>query len=286
MLQGINRRHDTNYKLQILQINAATYGVPQIRERLFMLASIDGRFIEPPTPTHGDTDGLEPFRTAWDALGDLDISEWDHELAPTGKWARLLHSIPEGQNYLWHTPRSGGEPLFGWRTRFWSFLLKLSKTRPSWTIQAEPGPATGPFHWRNRILSITELARLQTFPDDYEFLGDRRSAHRQIGIAVPCAIGELLGLEIRRQLFEERSVRKELSLIPERRDHRPPPSPTSAGIARIPALDRRARRPPRQRSRSRSKVAKLILSVISFPLPSPQEHIAYPKCPTRREEPT
>ena len=225
ILQGINRRHDTNYKLQILQINAATYGVPQIRERLFMLASIDGRFIEPPTPTHGDSDGLEPFRTAWDALGDLDISEWDHELAPTGKWARLLHSIPEGQNYLWHTPRSGGEPLFGWRTRFWSFLLKLSKTRPSWTIQAEPGPATGPFHWRNRILSIRELARLQTFPDDYEFLGDRRSAHRQIGNAVPCAIGELLGLEVRRQLFEERSVRKELSLIPKRRDHRPPPHP-------------------------------------------------------------
>ena len=225
ILQSINRRHDTNYKLQTLQINAAAYGVPQVRERLFMLASIDGRFIDPPTPTHGDSAGLEPLRTAWDALGDLDTTDWDHELAPTGKWARLLDSIPEGRNYLWHTPRSGGEPLFGWRTRFWSFLLKLSKDRPSWTIQADPGPATGPFHWRNRTLSVKELARLQTFPDDYHFAGDRRSAHRQIGNAVPCAIGELLGLEIRRQLLGHTSVRDTLSLIPKRRANCPPPHP-------------------------------------------------------------
>ena len=59
----------------------------------------------------------------------------------------LLASIPEGQNYLWHTDRGGGlvGPLFGWRRRYWSFLLKLAKDQPSWTIQAEPGPATGHF---------------------------------------------------------------------------------------------------------------------------------------------
>ena len=219
MLRAINRRRSTNYKLQVLHINAARYGVPQVRERLFILASIDGRLIELPPPTHGD--GLEPFRTTWDALGDLDLDEWDRALDPRGKWAGLLKSIPEGMNYLWHTPRGGGEPLFGWRTRFWSFLLKLSKHKPSWTIQAEPGPATGPFHWRNRILSIEELARLQTFPDEFKFVGDRRSAHRQIGNAVPCAIGELLGLQIRRQLFQERRVRRRLRLIPDRRENCP-----------------------------------------------------------------
>ena len=221
MLRAINRRRGTKYELQVLHINAASYGVPQIRERLFILASIDGRFIDLPPPTHGGDEGLEPFRTAWDALGDLDTTEWDRELDPKGKWAGLLNSIPEGANYLWHTPRGGGEPLFGWRTRFWSFLLKLSKHRPSWTIQAEPGPATGPFHWRNRILSIEELARLQTFPDEFEFVGDRRSAHRQIGNAVPCAIGELLGLEIRRQLLKESGVRRRLRLIPDRRENCP-----------------------------------------------------------------
>jgi len=38
-----------------------------------------------------------------------------------GKWGDLIPSISEGQNYLWHTDRGGGQPLFGWRTHYWSF---------------------------------------------------------------------------------------------------------------------------------------------------------------------
>jgi DNA (cytosine-5)-methyltransferase 1 len=139
-----------------------------------------------------------------------------------------LKSIPEGKNYLWHTPRGGGEPLFGWRTRYWSFLLKLSKRQPSWTIQAAPGPATGPFHWRNRLLSMEELARLQTFPHNYQVVGNRRSAHRQIGNAVPCALGELLGLAIQQQLLGERHVRRQLELTPGLREDCPRAHPRRA----------------------------------------------------------
>lgn len=221
-VRAINRRQGSDYQLQVIRLNAADYGVPQKRERVFILASIDGRTLALPAASHGDSDGLEPYRTAWDAIGDLDGKDWEANLEPTGKWAGLFASIPEGQNYLWHTPRGGGEPLFGWRTRYWSFLLKLAKNQPSWTIQAEPGPATGPFHWTGRLLSIEELARLQTFPRDYRIFGDRRSAHRQVGNAVPCAIGELLGLEIRRQLLGER-VRDRLKLIPAHRGDCPPP---------------------------------------------------------------
>lgn len=222
-LQRINRRYKTNYDLQVITINAADYGVPQLRERVFILASVDGRTLEVPPATHGDAEGLTPYCTAWGAIGDLDSDKWPPELNPTGKWAGLLKSIPEGQNYLWHTPRGDGEPLFGWRTRYWSFLLKLAKRQPSWTIQADPGPATGPFHWRSRLLSIEEMARLQTFPAGYTIRGDRRSGHRQIGNAVPCAIGELLGLEIRRQLLGER-VRRNLRLIPSPREGCPAPA--------------------------------------------------------------
>ncbi|WP_410210816.1 DNA cytosine methyltransferase [Aquirhabdus sp.] len=225
-LNSINKAKKTNYKPHVIVINAADYGVPQSRERVFIIASRDGKQFNLPVATHFDPSIVKntkyPHRTAWDAIGDLDVDIWPDEVKPSGKWGDLLPTIPEGQNYLWHTEQSGGLALFGWRTRFWSFLLKLAKDKPSWTIQAQPGPATGPFHWKGRLLSIRELARLQTFPDDYKFVGDRRSAHKQIGNAVPPAIGEFFGLEIRRQFFGER-VRKQLKLIPEKRNNCPSP---------------------------------------------------------------
>jgi DNA (cytosine-5)-methyltransferase 1 len=227
-LRNINRKRGSAYEAQVLHLNAARFGVPQSRERVFVIADIDGRTFHVPSATHGDEDHLEPFLTAWDAIGDLDGKDWPSELEPVGKWAGLLKSIPEGKNYLWHTQRGGGEPLFGWRTRYWSFLLKLSKHKPSWTIQAEPGPATGLFHWRSRLLSTQELARLQTFPDGYQFVGNRRSAHRQIGNAVPCALSELLGLEIRRQLLGELEVHRPLTLVPHRKGDCPPAHPPQA----------------------------------------------------------
>ncbi|MCC5812511.1 MAG: DNA cytosine methyltransferase [Ectothiorhodospiraceae bacterium] len=217
-IEDINHSEGTNYRLRVVHINAAHYGVPQLRERVFLLAHRGGvDFVEPEQthfPPHSDSVG-RPFTTAWDAIGDLDSHPVPDALLPAGKWADLLPSVPEGENYLWHTPRGGGMPIFGWRTRYWSFLLKLAKGKPAWTIPAQPGPATGPFHWRNRRLSVRELCRLQTFPDDYDIEGTYRDAQRQLGNAVPPAIGELLGVEIRRQLLGHKIGGDGLSLIPE-----------------------------------------------------------------------
>jgi DNA (cytosine-5)-methyltransferase 1 len=56
--------------------------------------------------------------------------------------------------------------LFGWRSRYWTFLLKLDPNRPSTKIQSQPGPYIGPFHWESRRLRLLETKRLMTFPDD------------------------------------------------------------------------------------------------------------------------
>lgn len=210
----INKKANTNYEPSIIKIDSASYGVPQKRERIFVLAERSGLEFKIPPPTHGDSPNLESYRTAWDAIGDISEIPAPSHLDLRGKWAELIPTIPEGQNYQWHTSVGGGLPIFGYRTRYWSFLLKLAKNRPSWTIQAQPGPATGPIHWNNRYLSIREICRLQTFPDSYVIKGDYREAFRQVGNAVPCAIGELLGLEIQRQFFDKR-VRKKLMLIPD-----------------------------------------------------------------------
>lgn len=227
-LQEINARNKTSYSFYWKVLNAADFGIPQIRERVFIIGSRDGKQFDFPQPRFFDPEddeqqeqaslfkaGLEPHRTAWDALHDL-ASESDKPFPSRvgGRWGKLLPSIPEGLNYLYHSDRGDGVPIFKWRSRYWSFLLKLSKDRPSWTIQAQPGSAIGPFHWNNRRLTMREMARLQTFPDDVEVLGGVSEVQKQIGNAVPSALGELLGLEIRRQFFGHKISSARLKLAP------------------------------------------------------------------------
>jgi DNA (cytosine-5)-methyltransferase 1 len=224
-LADINQEFGTRYKLCVLNLRAEQYGVPQKRHRLFLIATREGALISAPPSTHRQDSLVDsPPLTAWDAIGHLD---GDHQqdaprLELRGKWADLVPSVPEGWNYLWHTDRGGGVPLFGWRTKYWTFLLKLAKSLPSWTIQAQAGPSTGPFHWRNRLLSIEELCRLQTLPTGYRIVGTDISARRQVGNAVPSAIGELLGLMLAKEVFG-RDADRPLSLIPKRRNDLPKP---------------------------------------------------------------
>lgn len=206
MVAEINRTIHSNYALSIAVLNAADFGVPQHRRRLFVVASREGKPFRFPSVTHASADGngaddeRPGYLTAWDAIGDLP-AETNEDLRIRGRWADLLPSIPEGCNYLWHTERMAGLPLFGWRRRYWSFLLKLAKDRPAWTLQAAPGPATGPFHWMNRRLSAREMCRLQTFPPGMEIAGCYSSVQRQLGNAVPSLLAEVLAREIRQQLF-------------------------------------------------------------------------------------
>jgi DNA (cytosine-5)-methyltransferase 1 len=236
----INRETGTNYRPVWQVLDAASYGVPQHRERVFIVGSRDGKELKFPRATHGASDDLlvgadiEPYRTTWDALGDLPEQPNDPTLKLGGKWAGLLPSIPEGENYLWHTPRRGGLPLFGWRTRYWSFLLKLAKRRPSWTIQAQPGPATGPFHWTNRRLSIQELCRLQTLPDGLRVECGRNDAQRMLGNAVPALLAEVIAREIRTQLLRRPVKEKKLRLLPPSRS----PIPLPERVVKVPVAYR------------------------------------------------
>lgn len=228
-VEEINRDLGTNYTVEFRALNSADYGVPQLRERVFIIGSTAGKRFKFPAQTHFRSDseealaGRETHRTTWDALADLPPVNDNASLRVKGKWADLLPSIPEGHNYLWHTDRGGGVPLFGWRRRYWNFLLKLAKDKPSWTIQAQPGPATGPFHWENRKLSARELCRLQTLPDGLRFECGHADIQKMVGNAVPSAVAEILAREVAAQFFGVRGVLRPATLIPAVQETTPRP---------------------------------------------------------------
>ena len=196
----ITRAEGLGYRVTTGVLNAADYGVPQIRERCFVVGSLGPR-IELPKPTHSSDpeSGLLPWVTAGQVLTDLDTEEnaGDEGHFAGGQHHDLLCQVPPGDNYLYFTEKRGHpDPRFKWRCRYWSFLLKLSPDMPSWTIQARRSNNMGPFHWRNRILRISEIKRLQTFPDAFELAGTTEQQWRQIGNAVPPLLAAAIGRSV------------------------------------------------------------------------------------------
>lgn len=186
------------YQFRWRVLNAADYGVPQLRPRLFIVGSRKrDRLPDLPEPTHHGrwerrrtTGGPLRHVTSGEVLEGI-VAEPEAEEVVRGRWGHLLPDIPPGGNYLHYTAERGHpDPIFEWRSRYWSFLLKLDPDRPAPTIQAQPGPNVGPFHWENRRLRVPELKRLFTFPDDYAFVGKRSSIQSQIGNSVPPLLAE------------------------------------------------------------------------------------------------
>jgi DNA (cytosine-5)-methyltransferase 1 len=190
-------------------LNAADYGVPQNRQRLFIVGGF-GKELELPPATHwgkherrlppANVSDLLAHKTASEALKGLrSRPEAGEEV--NGLYGHLLPEIPPGGNYLHYTAKAGHpNALFEWRSRYWTFLLKLDPNRPAPTLQGQPGPYVGPFHWENRRLRKRELLRLQGFPDEYKLVGDRRAINLQIGNSVPPALGQAVAAAIRKQM--------------------------------------------------------------------------------------
>lgn len=200
---------ELGYNPQWKVLLAADFGVPQLRRRVFVVGRRDGKKFDFPEPTHSgwserdrkvDTTKV-PHVTAGQAFADLPIvlHVADDEIV-AGQYGELAAEVPPGQNYLWHTDRYSGRDYFEWRSRYWTFLLRLDPNRPSTTLQAQPGPWVGPFHWENvqagdgveraRRLRVAEMLRLMSFPDDFKIAGSRADVQRQLGNAVPLELGK------------------------------------------------------------------------------------------------
>jgi len=214
----LNKIQELKYSLVFEKvINCADYGVPQKRERYIAIAKKkkNKNSYSFPAQTHIDpkkhnlseyqndffNENLKLWVTCGEVMSDFDYAHQDDQEAGS-KHKHLLKQIPPGENYLFFTKERGHKnPKFVWRSRYWSFLLKLSPNLPSWTIQASFSNNQGPFHWTNRFLRIEEIKRIQTFPDDYEIEGSFKEQWRQIGNAVPPLISKIIAKSIKDQLL-------------------------------------------------------------------------------------
>ncbi|MCK4824693.1 DNA cytosine methyltransferase, partial [bacterium] len=191
---------DAGFKIFWRILDAADFGVPQHRERVFIVGVKKGEY-EFPRPTHGPDSycGLSGLTPA-DALKGLKAPDTKKEFG--GKYGHLLKEIPPGLNYSFFTSKLGHpRPVFAWRSKFSDFLYKADPNMPVRTIKASGGKYTGPLHWDNRHFTVDELKRLQTFPDGYKIAGNHGTSVKQLGNSVPPNLARILALSILDQVF-------------------------------------------------------------------------------------
>ena len=188
---------ETGYDFKCVTLNAADYGVPQIRERVFLFGTrIDAEFNEP-MPTHGE--GRLPYTTVLEAIGDLATLGNDpainHMALNHGEInVRRYQMIPEGGRM----PEQDLPPEL-YRKNFGNTFKRLDRNKPSLTMV--PGHNAFPIHpWLDRSLTVREAARIQMFPDDYIFQGNRQKQCMQVGNAVPVGLAKAWAKKIKEVL--------------------------------------------------------------------------------------
>lgn len=192
----IERLEAIGYTVSFQVLNAADYGVPQLRQRAVFVAFADPRIeYSFPEPTHGEG-RRKGHLTVGQAINDL-VDRTEAEvpnhtaLAHTEKVIARYKLIPEGGML----PPPDQLPPDIRRKNFGSTYKRLHRERPSLTIV--PGNNALPVHpVLDRSLTPREAARLQTFPDDYVFEGDRRRQCIQVGNAVPPLLAQALARSV------------------------------------------------------------------------------------------
>ena len=174
------------YNAECAVLNAADYGVPQARRRvIFLGVRNDLRIAEEfPEPTHGP--GLIPWVTVGQAIGDLADRPADKE------WSHVLQRHSPG--FLGRIRKTSvGSSAYANYGDAW---FRLPPDEPARTVKENHG---GVFlHYaRDRVMTPRELARLQSFPDDYLFCGSKGAVLKQIGNAVPPLLAKAVGTSVR-----------------------------------------------------------------------------------------
>lgn len=182
---------EAGYNLTVHLYKSEDYGVPQTRHRVIIVGIRDDLDVEfnVPSPTTNSSEEI----SAEVALSDILDTATNNEIRPiSAKIIERLSYIKPGQN-IWQADDVMPEHLkIKTKTRISQIYRKLDPAKPSYTITASGGGGTFGYHWENRELTNRERARIQTFPDTYNFVGKYASVRKQIGMAVPCKLANVV----------------------------------------------------------------------------------------------
>lgn len=163
------------------------YGVPQARHRIIIIGirrDFGWKFQVPKAPFKDRA----LWRTTRQALEEPPIPEDAFNNEHTrhqGKVVEMLSHIPPGEN-AWYDGLPEHLRLNVKGARLSNIYKRLNPDLPAYTVTGSGGGGTHMYHYDTpRALTNRERARLQTFPDDFEFLGGKESVRKQIGMAVP-----------------------------------------------------------------------------------------------------
>jgi len=197
------------YDLTFNVLNAAFYGVPQARKRAIVIGNRVGKALMPlPTLERknvrdaiGDLPYLPDGKNLHAARRPVPMSIERYKAVPTGgNRFDLMKNRPDITPACWKRKKSGSTDVFG----------RMLWDEPSPTIRTEffkPEKGRYLHPQAHRPITIREAARLQTFPDDFVFIGSNAQVAKQIGNAVPPAFAERIALQVRSMLAADGHAR-------------------------------------------------------------------------------
>ena len=201
------------YKTEKKVINTADYGAPQLRHRFIMIGTQTDLIIPWPKPKffENPSSWQEPYRTVGEAITDLSTPESysqfknhtppQHSKIVAERFSYILEGGKMDVDALPEHLRLGtktGKPV----ANFSHVFARLDRKKPSCTIV--PGHNALPVHpTLNRTLTVREAARIQTFPDEFEFVGPIINQCLQVGNAFPCIVAQTFGERLRTVVNKE-----------------------------------------------------------------------------------
>lgn len=231
---------DIGYTVEMNVMNAAEYGIPQRRKRVIIVGLQGDKKFVFPKPTHGDaSSGLKPFVTVEEALGDLPKATNDenekvnYRNDPQNDYQKRMRSggettvsehfmskLSELDRYIISHVKPGGNYMDipndvnskriqrlqrdGGHTTCYGRMLP---SEPSYTINTyfnRPNVGCNIHYSEDRLITVREALRLQSFPDNYKIVSSSKQGRNLIvGNAVPPMLAEIIAKKLKKELTEK-----------------------------------------------------------------------------------